>query len=128
MARIYAWYEQRILDRPPVRFHHHNVQYERHRSVEGPWATAQERWLDIEFQIETFVQSLENTEFLGETFPVFWPNLSAVVYNLFLGQEPVFDDVTAWIQPCVENLDRLSDLRVQWNIQGLNDVMETKKS
>ena len=82
----------------------------------------------MEFQIKTFVDSLEKTDFLGETFPVFWPNLSAVVYNLFLGQEPVFDDVTAWIQPCVENLDRLSDLRVQWNIQGLNDVMETKKS
>ncbi len=51
-----------------------------------------------------------------------------MVYNLFLGQEPVFDDVTAWIHPCVEDLDRLPDLRVQWNIQGLNDVMETKKS
>ncbi len=24
MARIYAWYEQRIIDRPPVRFLHHN--------------------------------------------------------------------------------------------------------
>jgi len=84
IARIYAWYEQRILDRPPVRFHHHNVEYERHRSVEGPWATAEDRWLDVEFQIRTFVESLQKTEFLGETFPVFWPNLSAVVYNLVL--------------------------------------------
>lgn len=114
IARIYAWYEQRVLDRPPVRFHHHNVQYERHRSVAGPWATARDRWLDVEFQIRTFVESLEKAEFLGETFPVFWPNLSAVVYNLLLGQEPVFDDVTAWVHPCVDDLDRLPDLHVQW--------------
>ena len=114
LARIYAWYEQRVLGRPPVRFHHHNIEYERHRTACGPWATARERWLDVEFQIRTFVECLEKTEFLGETFPVFWPNLSAVVYNLFLGQEAVFDDVTAWTHPCVDDLDRLPDLRVQW--------------
>ena len=114
MARIYAWYEQRLLDRPPVRFHHHNVEYERRRTVDGPWKTAEERWLDVEFQVKAFVASLSGTQFLGETFPVFWPNLSAVVYNLFLGQEAVFDDVTAWTHPCVDDLERLPDLRVQW--------------
>jgi len=113
MARIYAWYEQKVIDRPPVRFHHHNVEYEKHRSVEGPWKTAEQRWLDVEFQARTFVDSLGGTQFLGETFPVFWPNLSAVVYNLFLGQEAVFDDVTAWTHPCVDDLDNLPDLHVQ---------------
>lgn len=114
MARIYAWYEQKIVDRPPVRFHHHNVEYERHRVVEGPWKTAEERWLDVDFQVKTFVDSLGGTELLGETFPVFWPNLSAVVYNLFLGQAPVFDDVTAWTHPCVTDLDHLPPIQVQW--------------
>jgi len=33
LARIYAWYEQRIIDRPPVRFLHHNIEYEKHRTV-----------------------------------------------------------------------------------------------
>jgi hypothetical protein len=114
IARIYAWYEQKVLDRPPVRFHHHNLEYERHRVVQGPWRNPEERWLDVEFQIKAFVESLRKTRFLGETFPVFWPNLSAVVYNLFLGQEAVFDDVTAWTRPCVDDLDSLPDLRVQW--------------
>jgi len=114
-ARIYAWYDQKILDRPPVRFHHHNVEYERHRIVPGPWRTARERWLDVEFQVRTFVESLEGTRFLGETFPVFWPNLSALAYNLFLGQEADFDDVTAWMHPCVEELDDPPPLRIQWD-------------
>ena len=47
LARIYAWYEQRIIDRPPVRFLHHNIEYEKHRTVKGPWKTSEERWLDV---------------------------------------------------------------------------------
>ena len=113
LERIYAWYEQKIIDRPPVRFHHHNIEYERHRTVSGPWATAEERWLDVDFQIKTFVESLENTEFKGETFPVYWPNISAVAYNLFLGQSAVFDDVTAWTRPCIDDLDNLPELKVR---------------
>jgi len=114
MARIRAWYGQQVLDRPPVRFHHHNVEYERHRVAQGPWQTPEERWLDVEFQVNTFLQSLEGTAFLGETFPVFWPNLSAVVYNLFLGQPAGFDALTAWTQPCVDDIEHPPDLKVQW--------------
>jgi hypothetical protein len=113
IARIYAWYGQSILDRVPVRFHHHNVEYEKHRVVKGPWKTAEARWLDVEFQVRTFVESLAGAQFLGETFPVFWPNLSAVAYNLFLGQKHEFDDVTAWTHPCVQDLDNLPELKIQ---------------
>jgi hypothetical protein len=28
LARIEAWFEQAVLDRPPIRFYHHNVEYE----------------------------------------------------------------------------------------------------
>jgi hypothetical protein len=114
MARIYAWYDQAIIDRAPVRFHHHNVEYEHHRTVQGPWKTTEERWLDIDFQVGAFVRSLKGTRFWGDTFPVFWPNLSALAYNLFLGQQVRFDDVTAWVYPCVEDIESLPDLRVQW--------------
>ena len=113
LERVYAWYEQKIIDRPPVRFHHHNIEYERHRTVSGPWATEEDRWLDVDFQIRTFVESLEGTEFKGETFPVYWPNISAVAYNLFLGQLAVFDDVTAWTHPCIDDLDNLPELKVR---------------
>jgi hypothetical protein len=113
LARIYAWYEQRIIDRPPVRFHHHNIEYEKHRTVKGPWKTPEERWLDVDFQVQTFIDCLDTTEFLGETFPVYWPNLSALAYNLFLGQPAVFDDVTAWTHPCIDDLENLPTLKVQ---------------
>ncbi len=114
IARIYAWYEQKSLDRPPVRFHHHNIEYERYSAVVGPWSTKEERWLDVEFQVQTFCDSVSQTRLLGETFPVYWPNLSAVVYNLFLGQKADFDDVTAWTHPCIDNIENLPELKVQW--------------
>ena len=115
MSPFSRWYEQRILDRPPVRFHHHNVEYERRRTVAGPWKDRRQRWMDVEFQVKTFVDSLRGARFLGETFPVFWPNLSAVAYNLFLGQPADFDDVTAWTHPWIDDLGRLPPLRVQWD-------------
>ncbi len=109
MARIYAWYEQEVTDRVPVRFHHHNIEYERSRVIEGEWETVEDRWRDVEFQVKTFLDSLEGVTFAGETFPVFWPNLSAVVYNLFLGQTAEFDDATAWTRPCIDDLENLLD-------------------
>lgn len=115
LARVDAWYEHNIVDRPPVRFHHHNIEYERHRTVQGPWKCERDRWLDVEFQVRAFIESLDKSAFLGETFPVFWPNLSAVVYNLFLGQEADFDEVTAWTHPCIQDLDDLPELKVHWN-------------
>jgi hypothetical protein len=115
VERIYAWYNQQIIDRPPIRFHHHNIEYEKQRTVKGCWKTAEERWLDADFQLQTFVDSLKGMDFLGETFPVYWPNLSALAYNLFLGQEALFDDVTAWMYPCVDDLKNLPRLKVQWD-------------
>ena len=113
MARVYAWYEQKFIDRPPVRFHHHNIEYERTSQGKARWARYEDRWLDVDHQMDLWEQTLAQTKFLGETFPVFWPNLSAVVYNLFLGQQAVFDDATAWTHPCIDNLDDLPALKVQ---------------
>ncbi len=63
LARVEAWYEHKVLDRAPVRFSHHNIEYERHRSVEGPWKSPAERWLDVEFQVSAFLESTQGTPF-----------------------------------------------------------------
>jgi len=92
--------------------------------VEGAWESAEARWFDVGFQVRTFLASLEGTEFLGETFPVFWPNLSAIVYNLLLGQAAEFDDLTAWSHPCIEDLARLPELRVERHGEAFRTVEE----
>jgi hypothetical protein len=124
VARIDAWYEQKRIDRPPVRFYHHNKEYEQHRIGEGRFTNPEARWMDTEFQIKRFLKTLNEAAFLGETFPVFWPNLSAVAYNLFLGQVPEFDEVTAWVHPCVADLEHLPPLTVQKGNQYFKKVEE----
>ncbi len=124
VVRIHAWYEQKWIDRPPVRFYHHNKEYEQHRIGEGSFTSAEARWMDTEFQIKRFLETLNEAAFLGETFPVFWPNLSAVAYNLFLGQVPEFDEVTAWVHPCVADLEHLPPLTVQKGNQYFKKVEE----
>lgn len=122
LARIYAWYEQSIIDRPPVRFLHHSIEHEKLRTIKGPWKTSEERWLDVDFQVQAYMDSLETSEFLGETFPVYWPDLSSVAYNLFLGQPAVFDDVTAWTHPSIDDLEDLPIIKVQWDGRYFNAV------
>ena len=58
MARVYAWYEQKLIDRVLVRFHHHNMRYESRRVVAGAWESTEARWFDVEFQVKTFLDSL----------------------------------------------------------------------
>lgn len=113
LARVYAWYEQKVLDRPPVRFSPHKIADEQYGVTCGSSKTAEARWLDVEFRVREFVESLPGRKFLGETFPVFWPDISPLAYSLFLGQKAEFDDVTVWGHPYIDDLEQLPELRVQ---------------
>ena len=35
MKRVYAWYEQELLDRPPIRFSAHNAEYSEAKVLRG---------------------------------------------------------------------------------------------
>ena len=43
------------------------------RRPDATGTTLEDRWLDAEFQVESFVESIRGARFLAETFPVFWP-------------------------------------------------------
>jgi hypothetical protein len=100
MKRIVAWYENEVLDRPPVRFHRHNAQFD---NTGG-------RWLDAEYQVERHLRSIEGKVFRGETFPVFDPNLGPNVYSAFYGGELEFGDVTSWYHPVINSLEDVEKL------------------
>ncbi len=111
LERIDAWFAQEIVDRPPVRFYHHNVEYEAGTALDTTrWASLEERWFDAEYQIDAFERSIEGRVFYAETFPVFWPNLGPSVYAAFYGGHLLFAEVTSWYEPVVTDLDDLSPL------------------
>lgn len=113
MQRIYAWYEGAIIDRAPVRFSAHNADF--NVLDEGAWPRERlkERWFNAEYQVDRYLASIAGKLFLGETFPVFWPNLGPVVYSAFYGAELEYGEVTAWAKtPLVRTWDDMASLRL----------------
>jgi len=111
MERIYAWYAGEIIDRPPVRFSAHNAFVETANQA-YPSDNLKDRWFDAEFQVETFLKSIEGRAFQGETFPVFWPNLGPEVYAAFYGSELKYGEVTAWSKPLIHNWSDMAKLKL----------------
>jgi len=112
MERIEAWFQQAVIDRPPVRFYKHNAQFEAGEPLDRTrWTCLQERWFDADYQMETFERSIAGKGFRAETFPVFWPNLGPGVYSAFYAGRLEFAEVTSWYEPVVRELDDLSTLQ-----------------
>lgn len=116
MKRIYAWFEGEIIDRPPIRFTGHNVEYNTSDLNNKKWNSMRDKWFDVEYQVENFINSLEHRSFLGETFPIFWPNLGPSVYAAFYGTELEFGEVTSWeSEEIINEWNDLDDLKLDYN-------------
>jgi hypothetical protein len=114
MKRIYAWYEQAVIDRPPVRFTRHNAEFEDVDNIWKPeWRELKDKWFDEEYQLEKFMTQVRGKRYQGETFPVFWPNLGPVVSAAFYDCPIEFGDVTSWSLPLLKDYDQ--PLVFDWN-------------
>jgi len=111
MKRVYAWFEGAVLDRPPIRFVAHNAFVEQANQA-YPSGNLKDRWFDAEFQVETFLKSIEGQRFHGETFPIFWPNLGPEVYAAFYGATLEYGEVTSWSVPFVRTWDDMARLKL----------------
>lgn len=116
MKRIYAWYNQEIVDRVPIRFAAHNAEYSSAHLLEGrSWAGLKERWWDTDYQIELFEHQLSHSVYNAETFPVFWPNLGPEVYTAFYGVELEYKEVTSYSIPNLKDWSQLDNLKLDFN-------------
>ena len=114
MKRIYAWYEQAIIDRVPVRFTRHNAEFETSEDIWKPhWRDLKDKWFDEEYQVDKYLRELKGKRFYGETFPVFFPNLGPAVSAAFYGCPLEFGDVTSWSLPIIA--DYKQELKLDWN-------------
>ncbi len=126
MKRINAWYENEIIDRPPVRFVAHNAFLEAAKEDISQLSPAAKRawWFDAETQIDLFVKSIEGRRFHGETFPVFFPNLGPDVYAAFYGSELEFGEVTSWSIPLVREWDDVEKLKLEMDNEYFRKLEE----
>lgn len=115
MKRIYAWYEQEIIDRPPIRFAAHNADFVEKKFAGRNWVSLKERWFDAAYQVEFFLESLKQEVFNAETFPVFWPNLGPEVYSAYYGCELTYQEVTSYANPIVHQKEDVKKLNLDYH-------------
>lgn len=122
MQRIYAWYEGEVLDRAPVRFYGHNADFERAAQADRGWGSLKERWFDAQFQVDAFEAGLDGAPLLGETFPIFWPNLGPEVYAAFFGMQLHYGETTSWATHIIDDLAMIDDLAIDWDNEYLRGI------
>lgn len=116
MQRIYAWYDQEIIDRPPIRFSAHNAEYNEAHVLKGhTWESLKDRWWDTDYQLELFEYQLGQSVYNAETFPVFWPNLGPEVYSAFYGVELIYKEVTSYAVPIVKDWSQLENIKLDFS-------------
>lgn len=116
MKRIYAWYNQEMIDRAPIRFSAHNAEYNEAHILKGhSWKSLKDRWWDTEYQLELFEYQLKHSVYNAETFPVFWPNLGPEVFTAFYGVDLIYKEVTSYAVPNLKDLAEMDKIRLDFN-------------
>jgi hypothetical protein len=126
MKRVYAWFENEIIDRAPVRFQAHNA-FLNAATEEVSRLSKEDKkawWFDVETQVALFARSVDGRRLYGETFPVYFPNLGPDVFAAFYGAELEFGEVTSWSVPLVETWDDIDDLQLDWENEYLKKLEE----
>ncbi len=124
MKRIYAWHQQEIIDRAPVRFIAHNAAFNVDSTQKKSPEEWKRIWFDVEPRVEIFEKSIEGKIFHGETFPMFDPNLGPDVYAAFYGTELTYGEVTSWSHPTVTNWDDMEKLKLDMNNEYFKKIEE----
>ena len=124
MKRIYAWHQQEIIDRAPVRFIAHNAAFNVESTQKRSPEAWKQIWFEVEPRVEAFEKSIEGQVFHGETFPMFDPNLGPDIYAAFYGAELTYGEVTSWSHPIVKTWDDMAKLKLDMTNEYFKKVEE----
>lgn len=112
LARMEAWWHCAILDRPVVQVTAPKPPDQRRTVSHKSHDTLRERYMDVEYTLERAQCWIDNTYWLGEQFPIFWPNLGPEILSATLGAELEFGETTSWSIPCLHDWKDISELHV----------------
>jgi hypothetical protein len=119
LARFEAWWDGRLIDRPPVTL---NVKPQgKYTGPTSNHASLRERWFDAEFNLERFIASMQQRCFLGDSLPVFFPNVGPELTSTLLGADLEYGETTSWSKPIIHSptdwealLQRQGDFRNEY--------------
>ena len=107
-ARFEAWWQCEMVDRPPVTLH-----IKPDRPADEPradHASLEERWLDVEYQVDGIIAHLERRDYVGDAFPSLMPNVGPEVTSTLLGADLKFGQTTSWSQPIVHEPEQWAEI------------------
>lgn len=110
-ARMAAWWEGAILDRPAI--HLTAPKTDPRPLPASDHATLEERWLDVEYAVTYADIEAANTYWAGDALPMFWPNLGPEVLTGCMGAPLTFGETTSWSSPMLHDWAAVPDLRIQ---------------
>ena len=114
-ARIDAFWECELIDRPVVQFALEKPPTECAPLPQSRHATIAERWLDADYQTELKLATLSNREYLGDALPVAYPNLGPEVFSAMYGCPIHFGDFgTSWTDPILHDWADADALALDW--------------
>jgi len=103
VERFEAWWHGEIVDRPPVTLH-----VAPSRPYQGPvkeHASLRERWMDVEYVVDSAIAWMQCHDYVGDNFPMFWPNLGPEITATLFGCDLEFSESTSWSKPVVHEPD-----------------------
>ena len=118
--RFDAFWQRQIVDRPLISI---AAPREARKPRDFPVPdTLEARWTDIEYQLKEHELGMENTLYLGEAIPQYYPNIGPDSFAAFLGAELRFvDDATSWVTPFVEDISQWEP-HIDWKNRWWNTV------
>ncbi|MCS7310468.1 MAG: hypothetical protein RMK92_06460 [Armatimonadota bacterium] len=103
VERFEAWWHGEILDRPPVTLH--VLPSRPYRGPVKQHARLRERWMDVEYVVDAAIAWMECCDYVGDAFPLFWPNLGPEITATLFGCELEFSKTTSWSKPVVHEAE-----------------------
>jgi hypothetical protein len=110
VARQDAFWDCAVIDRPVVSITVPKARPERPYPSKDH-ATIRERWMDVDYHVESALAYVMNTEYLGDAVPHAMPNLGPEVFSAFFGCELEFGDYTSWSIPSLDSWDNLQSVQ-----------------
>ena len=102
IARFEAWWQGEIIDRLPINVY----TLEKKRPSVSPSVrhnSLRERWMDVEYQVEMALARAEENFFLGDCYPVWFPNVGPDLTTTLFNAELTFGEDTSWVHPTVHH-------------------------
>jgi hypothetical protein len=124
-ARIEAFWERDVLDRPVTVFYLAKPPDEQVDLPSDHHTAPAERWLDIQFQAELALAQLTNREYLGDALPIAYPNFGPEIFSALYGCPLHFGDYgTSWTDPILFDWSLADQIQINWEHPYLKRLME----